>query len=788
MSTRIARRAAFAVAFSLLALCSVHPAIAAQRTFVATSGSDSSATCSLVAPCRGFAKAITVTDPGGELVVLDSGGYGSVTVNKNVTILSPAGVYAGISVFAGTDGITVTAPATKVVLRGLTINGQTGDNGIRVQAGEVHIESTVISNMAKAGILVEGGSTVRVSGTVSRSNVDGLRVAPTAGTVSVLVRDSEFSNNATAGIGVSPSPPVSNAMVTVERTSVTKNGAGIVTAAGTGIGATVIVTQSVASENVGAGVSVSGNTANVFVRESAITRNGTGLLAAAGGQLTACGANLLVANGTAQSGFINVNAAACLDQLAGGTGTVTSVGTGPGLAGGPITTAGTINLASTQLLPTVACGNTQVPKWNGAAWTCGNDNDTNSGGTVTSVTAGSGLTGGTITTSGTIAVDPASSTLTGAFFSQNGNAFGASAVLGTSDANVVQVKVNNAVALTIATNGKVGVGTLTPNEQLELTGNLRLPYTTATSGIIRSGPDTLMHAFGYSNFFAGIGAGNLTMTASSNVGVGLAALSANMSGGNNTASGVNALTSNLTGDSNTASGLNALANNTGGSFNAAIGTAALNNNTTGNNNTGVGFGASGFFSNLSNATAIGANALVDASNHVRIGDANVTQIGGQVAWSNLSDRREKTRIRELSIGLDFVKSLRPVEFRMRNGNDRIDFGFIAQDVEALLGTNYNVLGIGATAERKLSLRYTDFVAPMVKAIQQQQALIEAQQARLERQEAEVAAANEALRAQQATLTEMRVRIALGESLRDELAALKHVLTELREERSRVVVR
>jgi hypothetical protein len=134
---------------------------AAQRTFVSTGGNDANA-CSLVAPCRGFAKAITVTDPGGELVVLDSGGYGFVTVNKNVTILSPAGVYAGISVFAAQDGVTVTAPATKVVLRGLTINGQGGNHGIRVQAGEVHVEATVISGAAGSGDGIGAGARQRV--------------------------------------------------------------------------------------------------------------------------------------------------------------------------------------------------------------------------------------------------------------------------------------------------------------------------------------------------------------------------------------------------------------------------------------------------------------------------------------------------------------------------------------------------------------------------------------------------------------------------------------------------
>ena len=343
MSTRTVLRAAFAVASSLSVFCVAAPAHAAQRTFVSTGGSDANA-CSLVAPCRGFAKAITVTDPGGEVVVLDSGGYGSVAVIKNVTIFAPAGVYAGISVFAATDGITVTAPAAKVVLRGLTINGQGGNNGIRVQAGEVHVESTVISNMGQAGIRIEGGSSVRISGTVSRSNVDGLRIVPAAGAISVLIRDSEFSNNTTAGIGVTPSAGGATAQVTVERSSITKgNGAGVVAAPGASAAASVVVMQSVASENIGAGISSSGGTATVFVRESAITRNGIGLAQSASGLLNACGANLLVANSTPQSGAINTSS--CLD-VASGSGTVTSITAGTGLTGGTITGTGTIGIAN----------------------------------------------------------------------------------------------------------------------------------------------------------------------------------------------------------------------------------------------------------------------------------------------------------------------------------------------------------------------------------------------------------------------------------------------------------
>jgi hypothetical protein len=183
--------------------------------------------------------------------------------------------------------------------------------------------------------------------------------------------------------------------------------------------------------------------------------------------------------------------------------------------------------------------------------------------------------------------------------------------------------------------------------------------------------------------------------------------------------------------------MDALYSNTTGYYNTASGVGALSYNTTGYSNTAMGNSAGVSSGNLSNATAIGYNATVDASNHIRIGNILVTQIGGQVAWSNLSDMREKEDIQETGYGIDFIRSLRPVEFRMKNGNGRLDLGFIAQDVEALLGAEYNILGIGGTEERKLSLRYTDFIAPIVKAMQEQQDQIESQQAVIESQQTEI---------------------------------------------------
>ena len=83
-------------------------------------------------------------------------------------------------------------------------------------------------------------------------------------------------------------------------------------------------------------------------------------------------------------------------------GTLTQVNTGAGLTGGPITSAGTIDLTD--------CPNNQILKSTGNGWECANDvdtdTDTNSGGTVTSVGSGAGLTGGPVTGAGTLALTP----------------------------------------------------------------------------------------------------------------------------------------------------------------------------------------------------------------------------------------------------------------------------------------------------------------------------------------------------------------------------------------------
>lgn len=225
-------------------------------------------------------------------------------------------------------------------------------------------------------------------------------------------------------------------------------------------------------------------------------------------------------------------------------------------------------------------------------------------------------------------------------------------------------------------------------------------------------------------------------TGNSNTASGLQALLLNNTGNNNSASGRSALQNNSTGSNNTATGYNALRRNNTGYSNTANGWSALYKNTAGKFNTAVGYAADVAFGNLSNATAIGYNAKVNTSNKVRIGNPFVNVIEGQVPWSSTSDKRLKNHIGDLTLGLDFITKLRPVEYiRNNNAAKTKEWGVIAQELQQTLkDAGYKDAGIVTednTAEKYMTVRYNDLLAPMIKAIQEQQKTIVALQKRIE---------------------------------------------------------
>ena len=93
----------------------------ATRTWISGVGDDANP-CSRTAPCKTFAGAISKTATGGEIDVLDPGGFGALTITKSITLDGGGGQVASILV-SGTNGINISAAGAVVILRNLRFNG-----------------------------------------------------------------------------------------------------------------------------------------------------------------------------------------------------------------------------------------------------------------------------------------------------------------------------------------------------------------------------------------------------------------------------------------------------------------------------------------------------------------------------------------------------------------------------------------------------------------------------------------------------------------------------------------
>src|SRR6516162_9189527 len=230
--------------------------------------------------------------------------------------------------------------------------------------------------------------------------------------------------------------------------------------------------------------------------------------------------NLLFGQGTSmptETGF-KISSKGLLSFATGqtfpGTGTVTSVGSGPGLTGGPITTSGTLSIAN--------------------------------GGVTNSMLANPALT-----------VKAGTDLLGGGVVS-----LGGSTTLNLDTTKVPQLNTANTFTGNQTVNGNLSATGVVTGSSYQIGSNL-FDYGSYANG----------------NAFLGF-AGNSSMTGTKNTATGYQALSSNLTGNGNTASGYQALLLNTSGKNNTATGFDALNQNTSGSFNTAYGVGALSNNTT----------------------------------------------------------------------------------------------------------------------------------------------------------------------------------------------------------------
>ncbi len=345
----IRTRLLVAVAFAAAIIGASFETAARQRQFVRSDGSDALPTpdCTVPAPCRTLQHAAAGLDPNGELIILDSAGYGHIDITTSMSILAPGGVYGGIAVFAGNDGITVNAPGANVRFTNIFINGQGGNTGISItSAGRVILEGCSVTNMLSNGLVSSaagarivirnsvfrdnGGFGVTIAGAVEstiddvhadRNALGGFKFDGTTGTVShsvsndnggtgvfvstpslttttIAISDHASSNNAGNGIDAQVSSAAA-VYVTVSRSAMsgnTQHGAHAMTS-GQGT-ARITLSYSELMANGASGATADTTSALVIVHGTTITQNPIGVQGLSLGLVRSAGNNSITNNVT----------------------------------------------------------------------------------------------------------------------------------------------------------------------------------------------------------------------------------------------------------------------------------------------------------------------------------------------------------------------------------------------------------------------------------------------------------------------------------------------------------
>jgi len=454
---------------------------------------------------------------------------------------------------------------------------------------------------------------------------------------------------------------------------------------------------------------------------------------------------------------------------------------------------------------------------------------------VTSVASGAGLAGGPITTSGTLGI--ATGGVTNAMLAHPSLTIMPGTDL--MGGGVVPLGGATTLSVDTSKVPQLGTPNTFTGTQTISNGDLNLPATAlgSTAGVINLGGSPFIHECcfngvnGYTNTFVGLSAGNLEAAGmfstaighgalQSNVSIestasgfnalfhntkgswntasGSRALFANTTGMENTASGAYTLFANTTGTGNTANGLQALFYNTTGNDNTASGADALYCNTTGSDNTavgeaagfhsgepcGLGTGSNGTFvgayaqptvDGLTNATAIGVCASVSTSDALVLGAAagdcdgisnaetkvgidvpnpsnvfTVLKGGGHAisdGWDTYSSRRWKSDIEPLQGALGKVELLRGVSYTY-TASGKHDIGMIAEEVGQVVP---EVVSYEENGKDARGIDYARLTALLVEAVKEQQKEVQQQQSQVRQQQRQIRQQKAEIRTLQARL-------------------------------------
>jgi hypothetical protein len=260
----------------------------AARTFVSGVGSDLNP-CSRTAPCSTFVAAMSKTAAGGEIDCLDSGGFGTVTIDKSLTI-DCTGVGGSILSVGGTTAVTVnTGPSDRVILRNLNFTGAgSGGIAIRFLAGlHLVVENVRIANYTNAGIEVNKSTSgnIYVRDAVISNVPTGIRLSTTTGAITAQI-DNTRIDNVTNGLDVTSTGVVASISNSVVMAA---SGAGLLTS-GPGF---INASKTVLARN-GIGVNSISFGGSIRISSNALDDNTTGIAFANGGTVSSAGNNTVI--------------------------------------------------------------------------------------------------------------------------------------------------------------------------------------------------------------------------------------------------------------------------------------------------------------------------------------------------------------------------------------------------------------------------------------------------------------------------------------------------------------
>jgi hypothetical protein len=273
--------------FHALLLVLLAPAAFAlnNRSAVSVNGLDTNP-CTTTSPCRSFGYAMSQTSPGGEIIALDSAGYGPFIINQAITVSGAPGIHAAITTTSG-DGIAVgvSLGSDRVIIRNLVLIGAGGAIGIhQTYCPELRVIACLIRGFGNAGIQSESSSGDL---TVSRTSVldnpgFGVKLSGGLGLNLGTITDSAIEGN-TIGLHADY-----NTRLVVANSTITGSftGAEALSSFSTGLLAALLLESCTIAHNttgVRSTASGSNNAALVYISQDVLAFNGTGVVLSGAG-------------------------------------------------------------------------------------------------------------------------------------------------------------------------------------------------------------------------------------------------------------------------------------------------------------------------------------------------------------------------------------------------------------------------------------------------------------------------------------------------------------------------